>query len=89
MTLIRETRQDIIKKHRRHDKDTASPEVQIAVLSARLDYLNDHFKTHKKDHHSKLGLMKVVNRRRKLLDYLCRSNRESYRSLIADLGIRK
>lgn len=79
----------IIEKHKIHNKDTGSPEVQIALLTERINYLTDHFKTHKKDHHSRRGLLKIVNQRRRLLNYLKRNNPPKYRKLIDELGIRK
>ncbi len=80
---------EIIKKFGRTEKDTGSPEAQVALLTARLNYLNDHFKNNSKDHHSKTGLMKLVGRRRRLLDYLHHTNYDAYKKLISDLGIRK
>jgi len=80
---------EILKKHGRHEKDSGSPESQVALLTARLTYLNDHFKSNTKDHHSRTGLMKLVGQRRRLLDYLHRTNVDSYKKLISDLGIRK
>jgi len=80
---------DIISQYRTHDSDTGSPEVQIALLSNRINYLTDHFKTHAKDHHSRRGLLKLVGRRRRLLDYLKKTNVERYRTIIDKLGIRK
>jgi len=79
----------IIEKYRLHETDTGSPEVQIALLSERISYLTDHFKVHKKDHHSRRGLLKLVGQRRRLLDYLKSKDVERYKSLIGDLGIRK
>jgi len=79
----------IIEKYRLHETDTGSPEVQIALLSERISYLTDHFKVHKKDHHSRRGLLKLVGQRRRLLDYLKAKDVERYKSLIGDLGIRK
>jgi small subunit ribosomal protein S15 len=79
----------LIEDHRTHDTDTGSPEVQVAILSERISYLTEHFKGHQRDHHSRRGLMKMVGRRRRLLDYLKRSDEKRYRSLIAKLGIRK
>ncbi len=79
----------IIEKYATHEGDTGSPEVQIALLSERINYLTEHFKTHAKDHHSRRGLLKLVGQRRRLLDYLKRKNLERYRSLINGLGIRK
>ncbi len=79
----------IIHKFATHEGDTGSPEVQIALLSERITYLTDHFKTHKKDHHSRRGLLKLVSSRRRQLDYLKRIDVERYRSLIARLNLRK
>ena len=79
----------IVKDYQRKQADTGSPEVQIALLSARITELAEHFKTHVKDHHSRRGLLRMVSQRRKLLDYLKRSNVEKYRSLIDRLGLRK
>lgn len=79
----------IIDKFATHEGDTGSPEVQIALLSERITYLTDHFKTHKKDHHSRRGLLKLVSSRRRQLDYLKRVDIERYRSLIARLNLRK
>lgn len=79
----------IISDNRVHDNDTGSPEVQVALLSRRIEYLTEHFKTHKKDHHSRRGLLKLVGKRRRLLDYLKRSDTGRYQDLIARLGIRK
>lgn len=84
-----EKRKEIISGYRIHEKDTGSPEVQIALLSARIDYLTEHFKTHKKDHHSRRGLLKLVGQRRRLLDYLKKKDMERYRSVISRLGLRK
>ncbi len=89
MTLETTQKQDIIEKYAVHEGDTGSPEVQVALLSARIDYLTDHFKTHKKDHHSRRGLLKMVGQRRRLLNYLRGKNIDRYRTLIQDLGIRK
>lgn len=79
----------LIKNYSRHDKDTGSTEVQVAILSARITDLTEHFKTHKKDHHSRRGLLQIVGKRRKLLDYLKKQNLESYKRLIQSLGLRK
>lgn len=89
MPLHTEKKQEIVSNYRLHDGDTGSPEVQIALLSNRITYLTDHFKTHKKDHHSRRGLLKLVSRRRHLLDYLKKKNVERYRVIIKSLGIRK
>ena len=86
---IEKNKQEIIGTYKLHDKDTGSPEVQIAILSERISYLTEHFRTHTKDHHSRRGLLKLVGQRRKLLDYLRTSNRERYESIINRLGIRK
>jgi small subunit ribosomal protein S15 len=79
----------IVKDYQRKQSDTGSPEVQVALLSARITELTEHFKVHVKDHHSRRGLLRMVSQRRKLLDYLKRSNVESYRTLIDRLGLRK
>jgi len=89
LSLSKENKTKLIADYRTHDGDTGSPEVQIAILSNRISYLTEHFKTHKKDHHSRRGLMKLVGRRRRLLDYLKRSEVERYRDVIQRLGIRK
>jgi small subunit ribosomal protein S15 len=82
-------KQKVVEQFRLHEKDTGSPEVQIALLTERINYLTEHFKKHKKDHHSRQGLLKLVSLRRSLLDYLKRSDTERYRTLIEQLGIRK
>ena len=79
----------VVEKFRTHDKDTGSPEVQVALLSERITYLTEHFKTHKKDHHSRRGLLKLVGQRRRLLDYLRKIDQNRYKVLIESLGIRK
>jgi small subunit ribosomal protein S15 len=79
---------EIIQKHRLNDKDVGSAPVQVALLTARINDLRDHFDRHKKDHHSRRGLLKMVGRRRRLLEYLKRTDVERYRALIADLGLR-
>ena len=84
-----EKRKGIIEGYRLHEVDTGSPEVQIALLSARIEYLTEHFKTHKKDHHSRRGLLKLVSQRRRLLDYVKNKDVERYRSVIGRLGLRK
>ncbi len=81
--------QEILVKYRRHDADTGSPEVQIALLTERIVNLTEHFKTHKKDHHSRRGLLHLVSLRRRLLNYLKREDVERYKKLIAELGLRK
>ena len=80
---------EIIEKYKVHPSDTGSSEVQIALLTDRIEYLTDHFKKHKKDHHSRQGLLKLVGQRRSLLDYLKKKNINKYRALIQELGIRK
>ena len=85
MTISRE---EIIKKHQLHDGDVGSAPVQVGILTARINDLRSHFDEHKKDHHSRRGLLKMVGRRRRLLEYLKRTDVERYRGLIADLGLR-
>ncbi|MCG6929904.1 MAG: 30S ribosomal protein S15 [Desulfofustis sp.] len=80
---------EIIEKFKTHDSDTGSSEVQIALLTDRIEYLTEHFKTHQKDHHSRQGLLKLVGQRRSLLDYLKKKDIKKYRALIKELGIRK
>ena len=89
MSLTRETKGSVITQYRIHSSDTGSPEVQIALLSERITYLTEHFKTHKKDHGSRRGLLKIVGKRRRLLDYLRTYNADRYREVISKLGIRK
>jgi small subunit ribosomal protein S15 len=89
LSTTKEQKSDLINQYRVHDADTGSPEVQIALLSNRITYLTEHFKTHAKDHHSRRGLLKLVGRRRRLLDYLRKTDVERYRSIIDKLGIRK
>ena len=80
---------EIVRQYRTHDSDTGSPEVQVALLTGRIGYLTDHFKSHAKDHHSRRGLLKLVSRRRRLLDYLKSESPDRYRRLIERLGLRK
>jgi small subunit ribosomal protein S15 len=89
MVFTREFKSSVIDQYKAHASDTGSPEVQIALLSERINYLNDHFKSHKKDHSSRRGLLKMVGRRRSLLDYLKSKDVERYRGVIQKLGIRK
>ena len=89
MTLAAVEKKVIVEKFRTHESDTGSPEVQIALLTTRIRELTEHFKEHKKDHHSRRGLLKLVGRRRRLLDYLKGQDVSRYRTLIAELGIRK
>jgi small subunit ribosomal protein S15 len=84
-----ESKQQLIDKYRTHEKDTASPEVQVALLTERINGLQDHFRTHKKDHHSRRGLLKLVSQRRRLLDYLRGSSQQRYQTLIGELGLRR
>ena len=88
MALLREEKTELIKQYRQHETDSGSPEVQIAVLTNRITYLTEHFKLHKKDHHSRRGLLKMVGQRRRLRDYIRSTDLEQYRQLIADLGLR-
>lgn len=89
MSTSKEKKQAVIAQHRLHDSDTGSPEVQVALLSERINHLTGHLKDHKKDFHSRRGLLKMVGERRRLLDYLMRNDIESYRQLITDLGLRR
>ncbi len=89
MTLTAEKKAQVMQEYQTHNGDTGSPEVQVALLSAHIDDLSGHFQTHPKDHHSRLGLLKMVNQRRKLLDYLKNVDSERYRKLIERLGLRK
>jgi len=89
MALTKDSKSEIINSYRVHPSDTGSPEVQIAILSHRIEDLTGHFNTHAKDHHSRRGLLKMVGTRRRLLDYLKNRNAERYRNLIKRLGIRK
>jgi small subunit ribosomal protein S15 len=77
-----------IEKHRQHPTDTGSTQVQVAVLTERINYLTEHFRAHAKDHHGRRGLLKMVGKRRRLLDYLKKTNVEDYRRIVADLGLR-
>jgi len=89
MSLSTEQKSTIIADHGRGENDTGSTEVQVALLSARINELSEHFAAHKKDHHSRRGLLRMVNQRRQLLDYLKRIDQERYRALIATLGLRR
>lgn len=89
MSLNAQTKQKIIEEYGRGTNDTGSPEVQIALLSARINHLTDHFAEHKQDHHSRRGLLKMVNQRRKLLDYIKRKDLQRYQDLIKRLGLRR
>ena len=89
MTLTKDVKASLVEQHRRTDRDTGSPEVQIAVLSRRIEGLTEHLKTHSNDHPSRRGLLQMVGRRRRLLEYLRRSDVERYRALIGRLGLRR
>lgn len=89
MPLPQGAKTDVISTHRLHETDTGSPEVQVALLTQRIEHLTDHFKTHKKDHHSRRGLLKLVSQRRRLLNYLKKSNIERYRGIVAALKLRR
>ncbi|MBI1964932.1 MAG: 30S ribosomal protein S15 [Betaproteobacteria bacterium] len=89
MAVTNNQKAQLVKEYQRGNSDTGSPEVQIALLTARITDLTEHFKTHVKDHHSRRGLLRMVSRRRKLLDYLKRADADKYRSLIDRLGLRK
>ena len=89
MALTKERKTDVITSYKIHGSDTGSPEVQVALLSERINYLTEHFKVHTKDHHSRRGLLKLVSQRRRLLDYLKGKDSERYAELIRRLGIRK
>ncbi len=87
--ILKEVKTEVITSNRLHETDTGSPEVQIAILTARINELNEHLKVHKKDNHSRRGLLKMVGKRRKLLVYLQNNDIERYRAIIAKLGLRK
>ena len=89
MVLVKDKKSEIISSYQLHGTDTGSPEVQVAILTERINYLTEHFKAHKKDHHSRRGLLKLVGQRRRLLDYLKRMDFNRYKDLIERLGIRK
>ena len=89
MSLTAERKTEIVDSYRTHNTDTGSPEVQIAILSEKITYLTEHFKVHAKDHHSRRGLLRMVGKRRRLLDYLKDKNVARYRTVIERLGIRK
>lgn len=89
MALLKEEKTGIIQEHKQHDSDTGSPEVQIALLSARINQLTEHLKEHKKDHHSRRGLLMMVGRRRRLLNYLSNKDIARYREIVSRLGLRR
>ena len=89
MAMTAERKTELMKTYATHEGDTGSPEVQVAILTERITYLTDHFKTHKKDHHSRRGLLKLVGRRRRLLKYLRTNDEDRYKTLIKSLGLRR
>ena len=89
MVMTTDEKQKIVKKFQFHEKDSGSPDVQVAILTERIKYLTEHFKTHKKDHHSRRGLLKLVGKRRRLLNYIQKNDVQHYREIIEKLGIRK
>ncbi|MFO7712883.1 30S ribosomal protein S15 [Desulfosarcina sp.] len=89
MTFTAETKKGLIEKYKKHDSDTGSPEVQIGLLSHRISYLTEHLKVHNKDHHSRRGLLMLVGKRRRLLNYVKRNDVQRYRSIIETLGLRR
>ena len=89
MALTKDRKQEIISKYKLHGMDSGSPEVQIALLTEKINYLTEHFKTHKSDHHSRRGLLRMVGRRRRLLDYLKKAKVERYRAIVKELGLRR
>ena len=89
MAYTTEDKKELIEQYKLHESDTGSPEVQVALLTSRIRHLTDHFKTHKGDHHSRRGLLRLVNQRRSLLDYLKKKDIERYRDLIKRLGLRR
>ena len=88
MPLTKTQKEDIVEKFRRHEGDTGSPEVQVALITGRIDYLTKHLQHHRKDHHSRRGLLKLVGQRRRFLNYLRNENAERYRALVEELGLR-
>ena len=89
MALTAEKKAQVMQEYQTHEGDTGSPEVQVALLSTQIEELSSHFQTHPKDHHSRIGLLKMVNKRRQLLEYLKKSDADRYRTLIERLGLRK
>ncbi|MBD3296869.1 MAG: 30S ribosomal protein S15 [Candidatus Omnitrophica bacterium] len=89
MSIIKEKKKELIGNFKKHDADTGSPEVQVAILTERIANLTEHFKVHKKDHHSRRGLLLLINKRRKLLSYLKKTDNARYKALIEELGLRK
>jgi small subunit ribosomal protein S15 len=89
MTLTKEMRKEVITKHQKHAKDTATPAVQVALITERIKYLSDHLQAHKKDHHTRVGLLRLVGQRRRMLTYLKRTDLETYQKTIKSLELRK
>jgi len=89
LTLTTEAKQEVIDKFKRHESDTGSPEVQIALVTARIEYLSGHLQEHRKDHHSRRGLLKMVGKRRRLLKYLQNTDIDRYRKVLSELGLRR
>lgn len=89
MPIVKEAKQEVIKKYQVHEKDTGSPEVQVAILTERINHLTNHLKSNAKDHHSRRGLLMMVGQRRRLLNYLMKTDMERYRTLIERLGLRR
>ncbi len=89
MSITKEKKQEVISKYQKHDKDTGSPEIQIAILTSRINTLNEHFKKNPKDHHSRRGLLMMVGKRRRLLDYVAKKDIEKYREIVKELNLRK
>ena len=89
MAVLQERTKELVTAYRLHGTDTGSPEVQVALLTDRITYLTEHFKTHQRDHHSRRGLLKLVGQRRRMLDYLCSRDFQRYKSVIERLGLRK
>ena len=89
MTLLKEEKREIIEKYRTHDNDTGSPAIQVAIMTSRINNLNEHLKSNKKDHHSRRGLVTLVGKRKRLLEYIKNKDIDGYRKLIKSLGLRK
>ena len=89
MSITKEKKQEVISQFQKHDKDTGSPEIQIAILTSRINTLNEHFKKNPKDHHSRRGLLMMDGKRRRLLDYVAKKDIERYRKIVKDLNLRK
>ncbi|MCQ4794942.1 30S ribosomal protein S15 [Anaerofustis stercorihominis] len=87
--MTKEKKQEVISKYQKHEKDTGSPEIQIAILTSRINTLNEHFKNNPKDHHSRRGLLMMVGKRRRLLDYVAKKDINKYREIVKELNLRK